>query len=118
VDLSLATTTVGSTTVLAVGGEVDVYSAPGVRDRINDLLDGGVRALVLDLMRLQFIDSTGLGVLVAAANRTTEAHGSMRLACNQDRILKLLHITGLNAVFEIYSSVDDALAAAPSTPTV
>ncbi|HEX5494420.1 MAG TPA: STAS domain-containing protein [Mycobacteriales bacterium] len=97
-------------TVLEVAGEVDVYTAPTLRDRITDLLDGGHRRLVVNLTTVEFIDSTGLGVLVGALNRARELGGRLDLVCPQERVLKLLRITGLDDVFSVYRSVGEATA--------
>jgi anti-sigma B factor antagonist len=110
VDLTLNTRTQGEHTVLEVAGEVDVYTAPGLRDRISDLLDGGQHRLVVDLGGVEFLDSTGLGVLVAGLNRAREVGGSLSLVCPQERVLKLFRITGLDEVFTVHGTVDEALA--------
>ncbi|MEN3361408.1 MAG: anti-sigma factor antagonist [Mycobacteriales bacterium] len=109
-DLTLNTRTQGEHTVLEVAGEVDVYTAPGLRDRISDLLDGGQHRLVVDLGGVEFLDSTGLGVLVAGLNRAREVGGSLSLVCPQERVLKLFRITGLDEVFTVHGTVDEALA--------
>jgi anti-sigma B factor antagonist len=108
-DLTLNTRTQGDHTVLEVSGEVDVYTAPALRDRISDLLDAGQHQLIVDLGGVEFLDSTGLGVLVAGLNRTREVGGSLLLVCPQERVLKLFRITGLDEVFSVHSTVDDAL---------
>lgn len=108
-DLTLNARTEGEHTVLAVAGEVDVYTAPALRDRIADLLDAGQQQLVIDLGGVEFLDSTGLGVLVAGLNRAREVGGSLSLVCPQERVLKLFRITGLDEVFTVHSSVDEAL---------
>ncbi|HSV67066.1 MAG TPA: STAS domain-containing protein [Mycobacteriales bacterium] len=119
-DLTLNTRAQGERTILEVAGEVDVYTGPTLRDRISDLLDGGAHDLVVDLSRVEFIDSTGLGVLVGALNRARELGGSLRLVVSQERVLKLLRITGLDQVFAVRPSLVDALAdtvpAEPTTP--
>jgi anti-sigma B factor antagonist len=109
-DLTLNTRDEAGHTVLAVSGEVDVYTAPALRDRIADLLDSGQHQLVIDLGGVEFLDSTGLGVLVAGLNRAREVGGSLALVCPQERVLKLFRITGLDEVFTVYSTVDEALA--------
>jgi anti-sigma B factor antagonist len=109
VDLTLNTRSQGDHTVLEVAGEVDVYTGPTLRDRISDLLDSGSHDLVVDLGRVDFIDSTGLGVLVGALNRTRELGGTLQLVCSQERVLKLLRITGLDQVFLVRASVHAAL---------
>jgi anti-sigma B factor antagonist len=110
VDLTLNTRTEGEYTVLAVSGEVDVYTAPALRDRIADLLDSGQKQLIIDLAGVEFLDSTGLGVLVAGLNRAREVGGSLSLVCPQERVLKLFRITGLDEVFTVHATVDEALA--------
>jgi anti-sigma B factor antagonist len=110
VDLSLNTRTQGEHTVLEVSGEVDVYTAPALRDRITDLLDAGQQVLIVDLAGVEFLDSTGLGVLVAGLNRAREVGGSLALVCPQERVLKLFRITGLDEVFTVHSTVEEALA--------
>lgn len=106
-DLTLNTRSEADRTVLEVAGEVDVYTGPTLRDRISALLDGGARDLVVDLGRVDFIDSTGLGVLVGALNRARELGGSLQLICAQERVLKLLRITGLDQVFTVRASLDE-----------
>jgi len=65
----------------------------------------------VDLGRVDFIDSTGLGVLVGALNRARELGGNLQLICAQERVLKLLRITGLDQVFTVRSTLEEALAA-------
>jgi anti-sigma B factor antagonist len=114
VDLSLTTQDDGNAVVLNVSGEVDVYSAPTLGQRINEILDnatGGdsARRLVVDLNAVEFIDSTGLGTLVAGHNRARDLGGQMRLVCTVDRVIKLMRITGLDDVFTISPSITAAL---------
>jgi anti-sigma B factor antagonist len=111
VDLTLATREVGATTVVAVGGEIDVYTAPKLRDKITELVGAGVYQLVVDLEAVEFLDSTGLGVLVGGLKKVRAHDGSLRLVCTQDRLLKIFRITGLAKVFDIHESADEAVAA-------
>jgi anti-sigma B factor antagonist len=96
--------------VLAVTGDVDVYSAPALGRRLTGLLDSGERRLVVDLSGVDFLDSTGLGVLVAALNRCRDEGGSLSLVCSKPSILKLFAITGLDQVFVIHATVAGAAA--------
>ena len=109
-ELSLSTSTVGGRSVLAVAGEVDVYSAPELRDRLADLVDSGAHRVVVDLSGVTFLDSTGIGTLVAGLNHVSGVGGELTLACDQDRILKLFRITGLDGVFTIFPTVEAAVA--------
>jgi anti-sigma B factor antagonist len=97
-------------TILAVKGEVDVYTAPRLREKLVDLVSQGHRHIVVDLDGVDFLDSTGLGVLVGGLKRLRSNSGDMSLVCTQARILKVFEITGLTTVFSISKSVDEATA--------
>jgi anti-sigma B factor antagonist len=111
VDLSVTSRSQGGRAVLSVVGEVDVYTAPRLRERIGDLVTGGEHHLVVDLSGVDFLDSTGLGVLVGGLNRVRGHRGSLCLVCPQERILKVFRITGLTGVFPIHPDLHSALAA-------
>ena len=110
-ELSLATRTVDEHTVLEVGGEVDVYTAPRLRERLVELVDAGARNVVVDLGRVDFLDSTGLGVLVGALKRLRAADGTFSLVCSKEPLLKIFRITALDQVFPIYPSIEAATSA-------
>jgi anti-sigma B factor antagonist len=111
-ELSLATRTVAEHTVLEVGGEVDVYTAPRLRERLVELVDSGARNIVVDLGRVDFLDSTGLGVLVGALKRLRAAGGTFGLVCAKEPLLKIFRITALDQVFPIFASVEGATSTA------
>jgi len=111
VDVSVTNAPDGAA-VVAVGGEVDVYSAPTLKEQFVGLVRAGSATLVVDLTGVTFLDSTGLGALVEARALTGDAGGSLSIVCTHERILKLFTITGLDGVFAIYPTVDAALAAA------
>lgn len=97
--------------VVLVGGELDLDTTPKLRELIIDLTARHYE-LVLDLERLEFLDSTALhDALLAGLKLVRDHSGSMDLVCTRDRILKVFRITGLSRVFAIYSSVDEAIAA-------
>ena len=93
-DLTLATREVDGKTIVAVGGEIDVYTAPKLRDKITELVAAGVYDLVVDMGEVEFLDSTGLGVLVGGLKKVRAHDGSLQLVCSQDRLLKIFRITG------------------------
>ncbi len=98
-DLSLETRHEDGRTIIEVGGEIDVYTAPRLRDKITELVSGGNYNLVIDMEKVDFLDSTGLGVLVGGLKKVRAHDGSMRLICNQERLLKIFRITGLGEGF-------------------
>ena len=110
-DLTLTTREADGKTIVAVGGEIDVYTAPKLRDKISELVATGAYDIVVDMHEVEFLDSTGLGVLVGGLKKVRAHDGSLRLVCNQDRLLKIFRITGLAKVFAIHETADEALAA-------
>ena len=108
-DLSLATRPEGDRTVVEVGGEIDVYTAPSLRERLNELVAAGHYDLVVDMEKVEFLDSTGLGVLVGGLKRVRSYDGTLRLVCSQEKILKVFRITGLTKVFPIHATLQEAL---------
>lgn len=114
-DLSVSTREEAGRTIVEVGGEIDVYSAPTLRDRLNGLVAEGHHDLVVDMQGVEFLDSTGLGVLVGGLKRVRTHNGSLHLVCSQERVLKVFRITGLTKVFAIHDTVEQALAVAPAT---
>ena len=85
--------------VVDVEGEIDVYTAPRLRELLIDLVNKNNYQLVVNMEKVEFLDSTGLGV---------------DLVCTQERILKIFRITGLTKVFGIHETVDKAIAAKKS----
>ncbi|HYU83616.1 MAG TPA: STAS domain-containing protein [Kribbellaceae bacterium] len=108
-DLSLTTRTEGERTVVEVGGEIDVYTAPKLREKLIELVNAGEYHLVVDLEKVDFLDSTGLGVLVGGLKRVRTHNGSLSLVCTSERLLKVFRITGLTKVFDIHPDVRSAL---------
>lgn len=108
-DLSLETRQIDGRTVVGVGGEIDVYTAPKLRDKITELVNAGQYSLIIDMEKVDFLDSTGLGVLVGGLKKVRAQDGTMELVCSQDRLLKIFRITGLAKVFTIHGSEAAAL---------
>ena len=104
---------VGSWTVMAVAGEVDVATAPRLRKEVVALLGEGHDRVVVDLEAVDFVDSTGLGVLIGVLRRVNAVGGSLRLVCTTDRILDLFALTGLDRIFDVRASVADATSESP-----
>ncbi len=92
-------------------GEIDIYTAPRLRELLIDLAGKGSCQLIVDLDKVGFLDSTGLGVLVGGLKRVRPHDGSLDLVCTQEQILRIFRITELTKVFGIYQTVDQAIAA-------
>ena len=110
-DLKLSHYSKDGIEVVNVEGEIDIYTAPRLRELLIDLASKGSYQLIVNLDKVGFLDSTGLGVLVGGVKRVRAHDGSLDLVCTQQRILKIFRITGLTKVFGIYETVDQAIAA-------
>ena len=95
--------------VIALSGEADVYTSPRIKQEIVDLLNNGTHKLVIDLTGVEYLDSTGLGVLIGGLKRARERDGDLKLICDNLRILRIFEITGLTKIFDIHRSESEAL---------
>ena len=100
------------THVIELGGEVDLYTAPEFKERLVQVIEDGKKQPVVDLSKATFIDSTTLGVLVGGVKRLRPTGGSLSLVCTDQNITKIFEITGLDRVFPIYASREEALNSA------
>src|SRR5664279_2736328 len=107
-DFTTSTSVVGDWVVVHVSGEIDVYSAPVLRERLDSNIRDGHHQLVVDLSDVTFMDSTGLGVLVGRLKLVRMRQGTIVLAGLRDRVRKVFSLTGLDKVFAIYESVNSA----------
>jgi len=101
------------TAVVAPVGEVDLHTAPEIKQHIAALSDQGCTQIVVDLSRIDYMDSTGLGVLVGALKRLREKDGELRLVQPTPRVMRVLEITRLVNVFQIFHSEEEALNSLP-----
>lgn len=101
----------GECSVVDLGGEIDVYTSPKVKDAIGGLIDRGVYNLVINLENVRYIDSTGLGVLIGGLKRVREHGGSVNLVCTNPQIKKIFDITGLVKIFGIFEDEPSAMKA-------
>jgi anti-sigma B factor antagonist len=108
-DLRLRSRRSGGATVVEVGGEVELHSASHLRDELLRAGEAEHPCVVVDLSRVTFIDSTGLGVLVGALKRVREK-GALSLVCPQRQVRRVFEITGLTKVFPMFSSLEEAVA--------
>jgi anti-sigma B factor antagonist len=95
--------------VIALSGEVDLYTAPEFKQQLLEVIGKGGTDVVVDLTDTTFIDSTTLGVLVGGVKRLRPNGGQLSLVCSDRNITKIFEITGLNKVFDIYESRDAAI---------
>lgn len=95
--------------VVRITGEVDVYTAPELRERVVELVGEGFVHLIADLRDVEFLDSTGIGALVGSLRRVRTHDGSLILVTKSGRILEIFKITGLINAFSIYPTIPEAI---------
>jgi anti-sigma B factor antagonist len=98
------------TALISLAGEVDLYTAPEFKQQLLEVIGQGSKTVVVDLTDTTFIDSTTLGVLVGGVKRLRPEGGQLVLVCNDRNITKIFEITGLDRVFTIYPTRDEAIA--------
>ena len=107
-DIKVNVRDAGDAYVVELGGEIDVYTSPKVKDAITELIDQGHYNLVINLEKVRYIDSTGLGVLIGGLKRVREHGGTVSLVCTNPQIRKIFDITGLVKIFGIFDDEADA----------
>jgi len=103
----------GDRAVLRIDGDIDAWTAPQLRERVRDLAGSGTVHLIADLRGVGFLDSAGLGALVAARKELRGREGSLMLVAGAGRIVQVLRITGLTDAFALHSCVLEAVTAVP-----
>jgi len=104
------------THVINVRGEIHVQTAPRFAQRLSDAIDKGKTAIVLDLTAVEFIDSTGLSVLLGGLRQVVQAQGRMALVCANPTVLRLFEITSLDETFDIFPERPAAFAFVQTRP--
>jgi anti-sigma B factor antagonist len=97
------------TSIVALEGELDLERAPSLKWALVDSIDAGRQQLVVDLSQVRFMDSTALSVLVGV-NRSLGQSARMAIVCVNANVLKIFELSGMDGVFAIFPTVDDALA--------
>jgi len=97
------------THVVAVTGEIDLFTAPAFKQRVSAPIDAGATHVIVDLTNTTFIDSSSLGVLIGAHRRLLRLQGRLVVVCSDDAITKTFRITGLDGVFTIVGTLEEAL---------
>ena len=103
----------GGTVIVKLGGDVDLHTAPQVRDRLTHVIDNGATLVVIDLDDATFIDSMTLGVLLGASKRLRPRGGQLRIVVSDSSIRKIFEITLLDRIFQLHETRDAALSAPP-----
>ena len=97
-----------SPAVLRLDGRLNMVAAPGLKNQLEELVSAGRTRIVVDLERVTFIDSSGLGALISGLKATRQAGGDLRIAEVPDQVLTVLRLTNLDRVLRAHPSVADA----------
>jgi anti-sigma B factor antagonist len=97
--------------LIAPRGEIDLYTAPELKQVLTDAIEGGQRRVVIDLTGVSFLDSTALGVLIGAVKRLRSRDGALAIVNTNASIAKTFEITGLDQIFTILDNPQDAMRA-------
>jgi len=100
---------------ISLSGEVDLYTAPEFKQQLLDVIAKGAKEVIVDFTNTTFIDSTTLGVLVGGVKRLRTNEGQLSLVCSDRNITKIFEITGLDRVFTIYPTREEAISKLPSS---
>ncbi|POX46991.1 anti-anti-sigma factor [Streptomyces sp. Ru71] len=105
----------GAWAVLQVSGELDLVTSPLLRQRVHDVVAEGRHSLVLDLSRVQFCDSSGVGVLIAARRLLRSCQGRLRLvlpaqgAVDGSHVNRVFGALGVRRLFDVHADLTDAV---------
>lgn len=108
-DFAVESGQVGDVTVVTASGELDAHAAPTLEAVVGPLSQRSGAELVVDLTSVDFIDSTGLGVLVSTLKHVREADGRLDVVVATPRVLKVFTLTGLDVVIPLHSTLESAL---------
>ncbi|MEO6987960.1 MAG: STAS domain-containing protein [Aquihabitans sp.] len=109
-DLRIDVAEHGDWSVLQIRGEIDIATAPRLREQLISLVNDQRYQLVVDMEAVEFIDSTGLGVLIGALKRVRAHDGDLQVVLTNTRILKVFEITQLDTIFRISPTLDAVVA--------
>ncbi len=97
--------------LVAVRGEIDLFTAPELKAVLAEAIEAGHTRVVVDLAETTFLDSTALGVLIGAVKRLRAHEGALAIVNVDENIAKTFEITGLDQVFTIFPTREEALKA-------
>lgn len=109
-EFDITTEQAGDAQIISLQGEVDLYTAPEFKQQLLEVIGQGGKKVVVDFTSTTFIDSTTLGVLVGGVKRLRTNDGQLSLVCSDRNITKIFEITGLDRVFAIYGTRDEAIS--------
>ncbi len=100
---------IDSVVVLDINGEIDLYNAPEIKSKITELMETGKKDIIINLKKVSYIDSSGIGVLISSLSNLKKAGGSLKIINVYDSVKKVFELTKLTSFFDIYGSEEEAI---------
>ncbi len=101
----------GDVVIFDINGEIDLYNAPEIKEKIKDEMNNGKVNIIINLDKVSYIDSSGIGVLISSLSNLKKVGGALKLINVYASVRKVFELTKLTSFFDIYDSEDDALSA-------
>lgn len=108
-DLQITVRKENDVPIIELVGEVDAYTSARFRESMVELIENGASNLIINMEKVEYIDSSGLGALVGGLKRASEREGHILIVCTNPQVRKVFEITGLEKVFSLFSSEADAI---------
>jgi anti-sigma B factor antagonist len=102
---------VGNVVILDINGEIDLYNAPEIKETIKNQMEQGKNQIIINLDKVSYIDSSGIGVLISSLSNLKKAGGGLKIIHVYASVRKVFELTKLTSFFDIYDSEQEALAA-------
>jgi len=102
---------VGNVVILDINGEIDLYNAPEIKENIKNQMEQGKNQIIINLDKVSYIDSSGIGVLISSLSNLKKAGGGLKIIHVYASVRKVFELTKLTSFFDIYDSEQEALAA-------
>ena len=101
----------GDIVILVIIGEIDLYNAPEIKDIINKLIEERIYNVIIDLEKVSYIDSSGIGALISSLSNLKKYQGGLKIINVYASVKKVFELTKLTSFFEIYDSEEEAISA-------
>ena len=102
--------TKGDIVILEIVGEIDLYNAPEIKDIISKLIEERSYNVIIDLEKVSYIDSSGIGALISSLSNLKKYHGGLKIINVYASVRKVFELTKLTSFFEIYDSEEEAIS--------